>query len=412
MSVSGKRTPPARWVGALLLVPALGVLGACGSSATSASSAAAAATATAAAAAAAAGGGGGGGLPASLQIPAIQDLTGPAGFAGTDTQQGQRVAVEQINSTHFLGSTTLSLTYSDTQSTPQIAAEAASSDVKSNAPLAFGPVLSTVSLAAGPIVQRGGLPTIFTQSTSAGVNVGDETYTATAPVTVFLDATLGQYLKTKNVKSLGIIGNTDNPEALATAQGLRDFCAQNGIQTISSNNVPTTTTDFTAIATKIVDARPTAVFLLLVGTQNVTAIKQLRADGYNGMIVGTDSIGGSSVLTPLGKSANGIVYATDYTAGLPGAVNKAFTSLYAKMYGAGQPSDFTAEGYDAVWFAARALKLADSTNRSKVLAALQSVAKTGFEGAVGKVTFENRIEQVPGVLVEWENGKETLLTTP
>jgi hypothetical protein len=40
------------------------------------------------------------------------------------------------------------------------------------------------------------------------------------------------------------------------------------------------------------------------------------------------------------------------------------------------------------------------------------VAKTGFEGAVGKVTFENRIEQVPGVLVEWENGKETLLASP
>src|ERR1700691_1539814 len=139
MSVSGKRTPPARWVGALLLVPALGVLGACGSSATSANSGAAAA----------AGGGGGGGLPASLQTPAIQDLTGAAGFAGLETQQGQRLAIDQINSPHFLGSTTLSLTYSDTQSTPQIAAQAASSAVKSNAPLAFGPVLSTVSLAVG-----------------------------------------------------------------------------------------------------------------------------------------------------------------------------------------------------------------------------------------------------------------------
>jgi branched-chain amino acid transport system substrate-binding protein len=403
MSVPGKRRPAGRWAAALLLVPALGALGACGSSATSASSGAAAAAAAAA--------GGGAGLPANVQIPAIQDVTGAAGFAGTATEQGQRVAVEQINSTHFLGSTTLSLTYSDTQSTPQTGAQAASSAVNSNAPLALGPVFSTVSLAVAPIVQRGGLPTIFTQSTAAGVNAGDDTYTATAPVPVFLDRTVGEYLKAKSVKGLGIIGITDNPAALVTEQALRDFCAQNGIQTISSNNVPSTTTDFTAIATKIVDARPTAVFLLLVGPQNVTAIKQLRADGYNGMIWGTSVLSGG-VLTPLGKSANGIVYATDYTAGLPGAVNKAFTSLYAKMYGAGQPSDFTAEGYDAVWFAARALKLADSANRSKVLAALQSVAKTGFEGAVGKVTFKNRIEQVPGVLVEWENGKETLLASP
>jgi branched-chain amino acid transport system substrate-binding protein len=340
MRVRGKRRPTGRWAAALLLVPALGALGACGSSATSASSGAAAATAAGGGAA-----GGGAGLPANVQIPAIQDLTGAAGFAGTATEQGQRVAVEQINSTHFLGSTTLSLPYSDTQSTPQTGAQAASSAVNSNAPLALGPVFSTVSLAVAPIVQRGGLPTIFTQSTAAGVNAGDDTYTATAPVPVFLDRTVGEYLKAKSVKGLGIIGITDNPAALVTEQALRDFCAQNGIQTISSNNVPSTTTDFTAIATKIVDARPTAVFLLLVGPQNVTAIKQLRADGYNGMILGTSVLSGG-VLTPLGKNANAIVYATDYTAGLPGAVNKAFTSLYAKMYGAGQPSDFTAEGYD------------------------------------------------------------------
>jgi branched-chain amino acid transport system substrate-binding protein len=127
--------------------------------------------------------------------------------------------------------------------------------------------------------------------------------------------------------------------------------------------------------------------------------------------VGTESMAGG-VLTPLGSAANGIVYFTDYTAGLPGAVNKTFTSLYAKMYGGGLPSDYAAEGYDAVWVAARALKLADSTDRTKVLAALQSVAATGFEGAAGDITFKDRIEQGPFLLVKWENGKEVLLTTP
>jgi hypothetical protein len=47
-----------------------------------------------------------------------------------------------------------------------------------------------------------------------------------------------------------------------------------------------------------------------------------------------------------------------------------------------------------------------------VLAALQNVAATGFEGAAGDVTFKDRIEQGPFLLVKWENGKEVLLTTP
>jgi branched-chain amino acid transport system substrate-binding protein len=406
MSISGKRRlVVSKGAVALLLLPALGVLGACSSSGSSAGSASNAGAASSASAGAAAG------LPANIQIPAIQDLTGNAGFAGLDTQQGQQVAIDQINSTHYLGSTTLSLKYTDTQSTPQIASEAASSAVNSSAPLAFGPVSTPVSLAVAPIVQRGGLPTIFTQSSGPGVNVGAYTYTATASYQDLIIPTLGAYLKAKGITSLGIMSNTDNPGAITPAQALVDFANQNGIKTISIGDLPSTTTDFTAAAAKIAAAKPSAVYMLLFGTENVTAIRQLRADGYTGMIVGTAAMGGG-VLAPLGSAANGIVYFTDYTVGLTGAVNKTFTTLYAKMYGKGAPSDFAAEGYDAVWLGARALKLADSTDRTKVVAALQSAAATGFQGAVGTVTFKDRIEQGPFLLVMSENGKEVLVKIP
>ena len=411
MSISGKRRPVvSKGAVALLLLPALAVLSACSSSASSASASSGSGSGSGAASSASAGAAAG--LPANVQIPVIQNLTGDAGFAGLDTQQGQRVAIAQINSTHYLGNTTLSLKYTDTQSTPQLGAEAASSAVNSSAPLAFGPVGTPVSIAVAPIVQRGGLPTIFTSASGPGVNLGANTYTLSAPYQDVIIPTLGAYLKAKGIKSLGIMSNTDNPGATVPAQVLVNFANQNGIKTISIGDLPSTTTDFTASAAKIAAAKPSAVYMLLFGTENVTAIRQLRADGYTGVIVGTASFGGGT-LTPLGSVANGIVYFTDYTAGLPGAVNKTFTALFAKMYGtASPPSDFAAEGYDAVWFGARALKLADSTNRTKVLAALQSVAATGFQGAVGTVTFKDRIEQGPFLLVMWENGKEMLIKIP
>ena len=233
---------------------------------------------------------------------------------------------------------------------PQIAAEAASTAVNSSAPLTFGPVDTAVSLAMAPIVQRGKLPTIFTQSGGPGVNAGDYTYIATTPGQELIDRTLGAYLKAKGVRTLAILSNTDNPAAVQTAQTLVEFCTQNGIKAVSAADVPSTTTDFTAIASRAVSAKPAAVYLLLFGSQNVTAIRQLRADGYTGMIVGTDGLAGG-VLTPLGSAANGVVYFTNYTAGF--------------------------------WFAARALKLANSTDRPKVLAALESVATTGFEARRG-----------------------------
>ena len=33
----------------------------------------------------------------------------------------------------------------------------------------------------------------------------------------------------------------------------------------------------------------------------------------------------------------------------------------------------------------------------------------GFDGAAGNVTFENRDARVPGVLVEWRDGKENVI---
>src|ERR1700678_3063488 len=286
MSISGKRRlVVSKGAVALLLLPALAVLSACSSSASSASASASSGSGSGSGAASSASAGAAAGLPANVQIPVIQNLTGDAGFAGLDTQQGQRVAIAQINSTHYLGNTTLSLKYTDTQSTPQLGAEAASSAVNSSAPLAFGPVGTPVSIAVAPIVQRGGLPTIFTSASGPGVNLGANTYTLSAPYQDVIIPTLGAYLKAKGIKSLGIMSNTDNPGAIAPAQVLVNFANQNGIKTIWIGDLPSTTTDFTASAAKIAAAKPSAVFMLLFGNENVTAIRQLRADGYTGVIV-------------------------------------------------------------------------------------------------------------------------------
>jgi branched-chain amino acid transport system substrate-binding protein len=114
---------------------------------------------------------------------------------------------------------------------------------------------------------------------------------------------------------------------------------------------------------------------------------------------------GGGVLKPLGKSADGIFWATDFAASQSGPGAQKFVQAYAK-YGRGTPSNFSAEGYDAVWLAARALKDAGSVDRAKVLASLVKVADAGFEGALGSVKFVDRSEIAPGVLVQWSGGKE------
>ena len=78
-------------------------------------------------------------------------------------------------------------------------------------------------------------------------------------------------------------------------------------------------------------------------------------------------------------AANGIVWSSDWVPGAPfGSLSDTFASEYKAAYGGKVPSNWAAEAYDAVWFAARAMKQAGSTDPTKLQAALTSVGNAGL----------------------------------
>ena len=57
----------------------------------------------------------------------------------------------------------------------------------------------------------------------------------------------------------------------------------------------------------------------------------------------------------------------------------------------------------------KSLAAADSFEAEDVKAGMDKVTGEGFDGAAGAITFENRDARVPGVLVEWRDGKENVI---
>lgn len=347
------------------------------------------------------------GLPESLELLSIQDLSGIAGTPGTATKEGMEVAVEEINATGYLGSTKLQIKYEDSASNPEPGASLISRAVQAKYPLVFGSVLSTTAIAQAPIAQRGKLPTIFTQAGSDGVLVGEYIYRAT-PLQTTLLPLAGAYIQKQGWKKLGLMYNTNNPTAVAGAEEYQRLGSQFGYSFVDVEKTSSTQTDLTTQVSQIVAAKPDAVIIWVVAAQNVTAVTSLRQAGYTGPIIAQVGVAGG-VLAPLGDKANGILWATDFTASQTNPEAVAFVTAYEKKYGK-KPSNFAAEGYDAVWFAARALKKAQSTDRTAVLTALQAVAAEGFNGALGAISFDKNQEITSGFLVEHWNGEERLLS--
>lgn len=348
-------------------------------------------------------------LPDTVNLVSIKDETGPNAIPGIATNKGSQLAVDEINSTHFLGNTQLHLDLKDTAgATKTAASETGAAIANSRYAAIVGPIASDQAVAVAPIAEKGSLPVVFTQSTSDGIVIGDYTFRATAPQTTFMDRTAA-YLKAKNVKQVGLIYTSSNPANVQVAtKTVPSFEDEYGFKVSSKQGITSNTIDFSAPVAKLLDSKPDAIGMFLVGPLFAPCAKALRQAGFKGVIFSLQAAGGGN-LKPAGADGEGIVWATDFDAQMPETSSQKFVKLYSEKYNGDQPLNFAAEGYDAVWWIARAIKDQNSATREAIQKGLASVAKTGFDGAMGKLTFEGNDMRVAGMLVQWDGTKQVLV---
>jgi branched-chain amino acid transport system substrate-binding protein len=348
------------------------------------------------------------GLSGTIQVASDTDLTGAAAFAGIEDLKGEQLAVQQVNSEKFLGSATISLQSHDTQTNPQTAASLASQGVADSSVAAIlGPEIATESAPMATIAQQAKVPILFTQSGGSGVVIGNYTYRVTALQTSYFDKGLA-YLQEQGVKKISTIYNSANSTIVTLAtQTIPAGASKYGYQVGPAEAVSYTTEDYSGVISKVLASKPDCVAVLVVGAANPTVVTQLRQAGYTGIILGQQG-DDAGTLKPAGAAAKGVVWMTDFSsAAVDQPAAKAFTTAFKAKFGT-EPTSFAAEGFDETWMLARAIKEAGSAQRTAIQAGLAAVAKQGFGGAEGQLTFDGNQLQVPGILVGW-NGTDEIL---
>jgi branched-chain amino acid transport system substrate-binding protein len=105
---------------------------------------------------------------------------------------------------------------------------------------------------------------------------------------------------------------------------------------------------------------------------------------------------------------DGILFPIDFSAANSDPAIKTFIDDYKAKFNA-DPSPYAADAYDAMQLIIKALAAGEEFEPDAIKAGMEKVAAQGFIGAAGKITFENRDARVPGVLVEWRDGKENVI---
>jgi branched-chain amino acid transport system substrate-binding protein len=375
MVVTGRRTAAIAVVGAL----ALGA-GACGDSS-----------------------GGGDGGDETVDVTAILDLTGVAGATGTEARKGLEFQVANANRQLADSGKKIKLRVVDTGSVQTKAVSEAVKAAKSSADAVVFGNLSNEALAIAPILQKAAVPTVFIASGASGLTeTGDHMFRVTGPQSAYQGLAV-DHLKQAGVKSIAMVYASDNPTLTDLATKVwPTLLEEAGISETSKTSVKITDTDFSAIASKVAAQHPDAVFAGLLGAPNVTLLKQLRRNGWDGHYIGTNGIA-FGVLSGLGSTADKVAYATDYHSATTVPAGKSFAAAFQQKTGA-ESNVFTGEGADAATFLMKAIQEASSTDRDGLLEGMSKVAEKGYDGIMGKVRFQNRSAIVPGILVTYNKG--------
>jgi branched-chain amino acid transport system substrate-binding protein len=390
--MSGRLGRTLRGGTALLAAGAMLTVAACGSSSNS-------------------GGGSGssGGLPSEVKVVSSNPQTGPAAFAGLAANKGYEVAIDEINSQGYLGSTKLVLQKQDTTGKVQTAAQQATQAVANKGiSVLFGSVSSQESVAQAPIAQQSKMPIIFTQAGSAGVVIGDYTYRVTPPMSSYYPK-IESFIKAQKITKMGIIYTAVAPTLKEIGEKTIPGMAQSaGFQVVSSIATQATTQDFTAPISQMLRQNPDGVAILQIGASNPTAMTQLRQAGYTGPVLGNSGASAGN-LKPAGPAGAGMTWVVDYSALNKTPESEKFVTAYQKKFPGETPLNYAAEAYDAAWLLARGLREAGSADRAAIQKGLSTVTASGFTGAMGQLKFEGNDLRLPGVVIQWDGTKEVLV---
>lgn len=361
------------------------------------------------------GGGGGGGNSAAgdILIGHYGSMSGSEATFGTSTDNGIKMAVEEINAAGGINGRKIKLITLDDKGDAREAGTAVTRLVTKDQVVAvLGEVASGLSLAGAPICQDAGIPMISPSSTNPKVTkVGDKIFRV-----CFIDpfqgsvcakfAFEGEQLKAKTAATLTDQGA---PYSVGLEEEFEKAFVKLGGKVVSKQNYQGGDQDFSAQLTAIRGSSPDVIFVPGYYTDVGNIALQARKLGIKTPLLGGDGWDSAKLGEIAGKALDGSFYSNHYSHEDPSPRVQDFIKKYSAKFG-GTPDGLAALGYDAGRILFEAMKKAKSLGGDDLAAEL---AKTkGFDGVTGNISIDkNRNAVKPAVMLEMKDGQPKYVST-
>jgi branched-chain amino acid transport system substrate-binding protein len=354
-----------------------------------------------------------------VRIGSASPVSGPSAHLGKDTENGARMAVEDLNAAGFTiagKKVQLVLVAEDDGGDPKQGTAVAQKLVDARVAGVVGHLNSGTTVPASRIYHAAGIPQITPSATTPQyTNQGFKSAFRLVANDNKVGGALGSYaIKVLKAKRIAVID-----DRTAFGQGLADEFVKGvkaaaggagAAEIVSRQYTNDRATDFNAILTQIKGKQPDVVFYGGMDAVAGPLLKQMKALGVNARFMGGDGIC-SERLGELSAGASGDNLVTCAVAGgVTGDQEKGyadFVARYQKRYNLTLQT-YAPYAYDAVMVLATAMRNAGSADPQRYLPEL---AKVRYRGVTGDIAFDSHgdLADAAMTIYTYRGGRKTKL---
>jgi branched-chain amino acid transport system substrate-binding protein len=348
------------------------------------------------------------------KIGVIAPLSGDLSALGLGIRNSVDLAIRQANDSNAIPGWKLELAAEDDQATPDVGKNAATKLASDDEVVGVvGTLNSSVAQSVTPVLQPASIVQVSPANTNPTLTKGSDPANPKRPYdnyfrTCTTDAVQGpvaaQYLLGQGIKKVATI-NDKKSYGQGLAEAFAAAFKSGGGTVLAEATINPDDKDFSAVITNVKNVSPEAVYYGGEYPQAGPLSKQMKAAGLNVPLMGGDGIFDPTYIKLAGDAANGDL-ATSVGAPVETLASaKSFVEAYTKAAFTDPMGAYGAQSYDAANAIINALKvsLKDATDAKSARAAtVKAMASVSFEGATGKVAFDEWGDTVTRVITVYK----------
>lgn len=361
----------------------------------------------------------------TIKLGNIVTTSGPLKTVGEPAMIVAQMAVAEINAAGGVNGRKLELIRYDTASDPSQAAVAARKLVEDDGVLALvGPFSSGETQVAMNVAERAHVVMMPNAASVPGLSNGKKYLWRLAQDEAIQFRRLLTSMKAHDIlpKSAAILYISD--EAVDADAGKRIYPAlltEFGVSVTPSIAIQYKTFDMAPQVAKVLEGKPDAVALAALTPSAAKVIQELRKQGFEGRIIGSQLFADPTNVRLFGPAGNGVLYMTGFWMHESPQSEKFTADFLTATKAAGMdklgPFHTDAQTYDIVYLLKQAMEKAQVTgDPAKVAAEREAIrdAISGirFTGILGRdICFNGQDATLPGYVIELKDQQWTLFDT-